>query len=147
MTLSCSVVSGKDPEAIVTFLKSLRTSGERLPDGVTTTAIINDGNAASAERVARLADKVIVRQTPQGFATNHNEVLSTTTAEFHVIANDDVVASPDCLAELLDVMHRPGNEDVAVVSPLLRNPDGTLQPSTYGFPTVSSVAFGWLGLR
>lgn len=145
--LSCSVVSGKDPESIVTFLESLRRGGERLPDGLTTTAIINSGDRALAKRVAPIADRVIVRQAPQGFAANHNEVLRTTTAEFHVIANDDVVVSPDCLAGLLDVMQASGNEDVAVVSPLLRNPDGSLQPSTYGFPSIFSVAFGWSGLR
>ena len=111
MTLSCSVVSGKDPEAIVTFLKSLRRSGQGLPHGLTTTAIINNGNTSLAERVAPSADRVIVRQTPQGFAANHNEMLRTTKAEFHVIANDDIVVSPDCLPELLDVMRTPGNED------------------------------------
>jgi len=147
VTLSCSVVSGTDPGAIVTFLESLRRGGERLPDGLTTTAIINNGDKALAERVAPIADTVIIRQSPQGFAANHNEVLRTTTAEFHVIANDDVIVTTECLAELLDVILRPGNEDLAVVSPLLRNPDGSLQPSTYGFPSASSVAFGWSGLR
>jgi GT2 family glycosyltransferase len=147
VTISCSVVSGKDPGAIVTFLESLRRGGERLPDGLTTTAIINSGDKALAERVAPIADRVVVLPAPQGFAANHNAVLRTTTAEFHVIANDDVVVTSDCLAELLDVMGTPGNEDVAVVSPLLRNPDGSVQPSTYGFPSACSVAFGWSGLR
>ena len=56
VTLSCSVVSGTDPGAIVTFLESLRRGGERLPDGLTTTAIINNGDKALAERVAPIAD-------------------------------------------------------------------------------------------
>lgn len=150
--ISCSVVSGSDPTAIGKFARSFAESVTALrvaqPEvQIDLIAIVNDGDALLARELEALCDCVVLRPAPLGFAANHNEILRIVESDFHVIANDDVVVHEDTISSLITVMNQAENQDVAVISPLLRNPDGSLQPSTYSFPTVSTVFLSWLGLR
>lgn len=147
-SISCSVVSGSDQEAIVGFLRSFAVAASNVQGAkITVTAIINDGDEDLARRVAPLANEVVTRTFPVGFAANHNEFLRKTTSEFHIIANDDVVVDRNCLRDLLEVARTPSHADAAVISPLLRNPDGSLQPSTASFPTLTTAVLIYSGLR
>jgi GT2 family glycosyltransferase len=151
MRVTCSVVTGTNPDAIVDFLKSLRVSADIARDALSDlsleiTVIVNDPDARQQEWWS-LADTLIVNSQPRGFAFNHNRVLERSPADYHVIANDDVVVTAPAMMSLLTRMDDPRNADVGALSPLLLNPDGTLQPSTYSFPTVPSVLFNWTGLR
>src|SRR5205823_472286 len=110
--------------------------------------MINWADSALARELAQLnVLAVIQRPVPVGFAANHNEAIRLAPAEYHLIANDDVVVTPETIDRLVEFMKRPRNADVAVVSPKLMNPDGTLQPSTYAFPTLARAVLGISGLR
>lgn len=144
--ICCSVVSGAS-DAILRFLESMATASAHVDAAIEVTAVINANDSALAMKAQKLADRVILRIEPMGFAANHNEVMRTTAADFYIVANDDVIVDDDCLAILLAVMQSSAHSDVAVVSPMLRNPDGSLQPSTYGFPSCATVFFNFIGLR
>lgn len=152
MNISCSVVSGTDRGAIVLFLKSFSLSADHTrrscPNvNIFVTAIVNSNDRELGQQVASLCDEVVIRSTPLGFAANHNDVMSQLTSDFHIVANDDVLVEEQTLSTLLKTIQKPGYENVAVLSPLLRNGDGSLQPSTYSFPTVPTVLLAWSGLR
>lgn len=147
VTLSVSVVTGADEECVRAFLESLRPAVERAGHSCETTVIVNSGSIALAERVRPIADHVQLREYPWGFAKNHNEILRRTGAKYHLIANDDVIVDEAAIDGMLKFLELSGNERIAVVSPKLLNPDLTLQPSTYGFPTVPSVLLAWSGVR
>jgi len=84
---------------------------------------------------------------PRGFAENHNAVLKTSIGDYILILNDDLVFLPNAIEKMLSFMESSENQKVAMLSPKLLNPDGTLQPSTYGFPSVLTAFLSVSGLR
>jgi GT2 family glycosyltransferase len=74
-------------------------------------------------------------------------VLSGTRARYVWLLNDDLLILDDVVRKVTEFMDRPENARVAVVSPKLLNPDGSLQPSTYGFPSMPQMLLGHSGLR
>jgi GT2 family glycosyltransferase len=91
--------------------------------------------------------RVIVNQKPRGFAANHNVVLSDTSADYVWILNDDLVILPDAIQRVTDFLEQPENARVAALSPKLLNPDGSLQPSTYSFPSMPQTLLAHSGIR
>jgi N-acetylglucosaminyl-diphospho-decaprenol L-rhamnosyltransferase len=87
----------------------------------------------------------VVEQENLGLAAGWNRGIAETTGEFVLIVNADAWLVGDALDRLLDVARRrPG---AAWVSPRLVNPDGSLQRSVRGFPTVWRLATEYLFLR
>lgn len=152
MRVSCSVVSGSDQQAIIVFLRSFAASASHARKmnpslTISVVAIVNGADRGLESQVAPLCDTVVFRPRPLGFAANHNEVMRELASDFHIIANDDVIVQEDTISSLLEIMQQPANNNVAVLSPLLRNTDGSLQASTYSFPTIPAVLLAWTGLR
>jgi hypothetical protein len=109
-------------------------------------------NATSPTLAARVqaeypSAKVIDNASSRGFAANHNTVLFSSRARYVWLLNDDLLILPDAIRKVTEYMDRPENSRVAVVSPRLLNPDGSLQPSTYGFPTMPQLLLVYSGLR
>jgi hypothetical protein len=116
--------------------------------------IIVTCNQANTGMPDRLHSKFDIRQweilencRPRGFAENHNAVLKDSTADYVFILNDDLVFTQGAVEKMLGFMERPENQKVAMLSPKLLNPDGTLQPSTYGFPSALKAFMAISGLR
>jgi hypothetical protein len=151
MKVTCSVVTGSDPGAITEFLRSLSKSvafaRTRRPDLVLETTVVVNGKFEPTVPFDGSEALFIKNHTPLGFAANHNQVLRTTRAAYHLLANDDIVVDEDTISALLDYMENPANDKVGALTPRLLNPDGSLQPSTYSFPTVPAVVLAWLGIR
>ena len=91
--------------------------------------------------------RVIENESPRGFAANHNTVLAQSSARFVWLLNDDLVILPGAVETITEYLEKPANARVAVVSPKLLNPDGSLQPSTYGFPSMPQILLAHSGLR
>lgn len=142
-----SVVSGARGENLLRFLDSI--SGPQATDlAMRVRAIVNDGDERIATCVGRYdAVEAVRREAPLGFAANHNSSIRVGGFDYVVIANDDVVASARAIEQLVEFMEQPQNSRVAVVSPRLLNLDGTLQPSTYSFPSVPRSIVAISGLR
>jgi hypothetical protein len=91
--------------------------------------------------------KIIENPKPVGFAANHNSVLQISTAKYCFIINDDLAFLPNSVQRMVEFMELPENQNIAMLSPKLLNPDGSLQPSTYSFPSVLTAAISVSGLR
>jgi GT2 family glycosyltransferase len=91
--------------------------------------------------------RIIENDTPRGFAANHNVVLKSSTADYVWLLNDDLVFQSDTVARITEFMDAPANVRVAVVSPKLLNTDGSLQPSTYSFPSIPQTLLSHSGIR
>ncbi|MGH8100923.1 MAG: glycosyltransferase, partial [Chthoniobacterales bacterium] len=90
---------------------------------------------------------IIDNAKPRGFAENHNRILASSPARYVWLLNDDLILLPDAVRLITEFMDRPENARVAVTSPRLLNPDGSLQPSTYSFPSMPQTLLAHSGLR
>jgi GT2 family glycosyltransferase len=144
-----SIVSGSNEEMLFGCIDSLRSTmkGSRYAWSLTVTC-----NATSTGLAARLRSMypdafIIDNSAPRGFAANHNRVLQSSNARYVWLLNDDLLILPDAIRKVTEFMDRSENARVAAVSPRLLNPDGSLQPSTYGFPSMPQILLAHSGLR
>ena len=93
----------------------------------------------------RFPDVRLLEIENRGLAAGWNEGVRETSGRYVLLLNADAWLVGDALATLVSVAD--ANPDAAVVAPRLRNPDGTLQRSVRGFPTVWRIATEYLFLR
>ncbi len=91
--------------------------------------------------------RVLERREPAGLAANHNAACAGVEADYFLMVNDDVVFQPGALERAVAFLEDPVRERVACVGFNLRNPDGSLQPSTYSFPTLPRALLDVSGVR
>lgn len=144
-----SVVSGSREDMLLGCLESLHTemSESQLNWSVTVTCNTPGSGLADRLREAYPLIRLIENSGSRGFAANHNTVLAVSCARYVWLLNDDLLILPGAIHRVTAFMDRPENSRVAAVSPMLLNPDGSLQPSTYGFPSMPQILFGHSGLR
>jgi N-acetylglucosaminyl-diphospho-decaprenol L-rhamnosyltransferase len=66
-----------------------------------------------------------------GYAALVNAAMLEAAAPFYFVLNADVQVSPTALEELIDIMHQEPR--LGILAPRLRNPDGSVQQSTFAF--------------
>jgi GT2 family glycosyltransferase len=144
-----SIVSGSNEQMLFGCVDSLIASMKGSPYvwSLTITCNATSENLAARLRATYPEALIIDNAEPRGFAANHNRVLSGTRARYVWLLNDDLLILDDVVRKVTEFMDRPENARVAVVSPKLLNPDGSLQPSTYGFPSMPQMLLGHSGLR
>lgn len=149
LDMEFSIVSGSNPQLLLDCLASLdRTmAGSSYRWCVTVTC--NGGGPELPQRIrgAHPHATIIENDSSRGFAENHNVVLRASRARYVWLLNDDLVLLDDTVARVTAFMDDRENKKVAVVSPKLLNPDGSLQPSTYGFPTMPQIMLAHSGMR
>jgi GT2 family glycosyltransferase len=87
----------------------------------------------------------VVEQHNLGLAAGWNRGIAETESDYVLVLNADAWLVGDALARLVACAEK--RRDAAVVAPRLRNPDGSLQRSVRGFPTLWRVATEYLFLR
>ena len=149
LDIEFSVVSGAREDLLFDCLASLYEvmRGSSYSWAVTATC-----NSPGTNLAHRLKERFPTIQTvenavPRGFAANHNTVLNACTARYVWLLNDDLIILPETIDRITEYIDAAGNERVAAVTPKLLNPDGTLQPSTYSFPTMPQIVLAYSGLR
>lgn len=102
--------------------------------------VVNDPASMSAASLAALetAAVVIANTVPRGYGENANAGVAALPRglEMVVIANDDVLFRDGSVTLLATVLAE--HDDVAVVGPAIRNPDDSLQTSSFAFPSIAS---------
>ena len=149
LDIEFSVVSGSREELLFECIASVYRVMAESPHAWTITVTCNSPGSDLADRV-RLrfpGIRTIENEAPRGFAANHNTVLASSRARYVWLLNDDLIVLPDSVGRITEYMNAPENQRVAVVSPRLLNPDGSLQPSTYSFPTMPQIMLAYSGLR
>jgi N-acetylglucosaminyl-diphospho-decaprenol L-rhamnosyltransferase len=93
----------------------------------------------------RFPDVSVVEQENRGLAFGWNAGIDRTSGRYVLLLNADAwmhEGGVDALVAFADE-----HPDAAVVGPRLRNPDGSLQRSVRGFPTLWRIATEYLFLR
>ncbi|HEX7582634.1 MAG TPA: glycosyltransferase family 2 protein, partial [Gaiellaceae bacterium] len=114
--------------------------------GVETVLVDNastDGTAAFVRE--RFPDVVVLEQENRGLAAGWNAGIAETSGRYVLLLNSDAWLDEGALDAL--VAFADAHPRAAVVGPRLRNPDGSLQRSVRGFPTLWRLATEYLFLR
>src|SRR5262249_16391012 len=140
---------GEHETMLVECLKSLFATTQHSPFDLKVTVVDNaPGNGIGQRIKARFPQvDILATDRKRGFAANPNSALRGSDADFYLVANDDLVFLPGSLERAVAFMSDPANARVGVVGFNLRNSDGSLQPSTYSFPTVKRALLYQAGLR
>jgi N-acetylglucosaminyl-diphospho-decaprenol L-rhamnosyltransferase len=93
----------------------------------------------------RFPEATLVEQDNLGLAAGWNEGIRRASGRYLLILNADAWLVGDALERL--VAFADANPDAAYVGPRLLNPDGSLQRSVRGFPTLWRLATEYLFLR
>jgi N-acetylglucosaminyl-diphospho-decaprenol L-rhamnosyltransferase len=93
----------------------------------------------------RFPEATLVEQENKGFGAGNNAGTRVASGKWFLLLNSDAWLQPGALEALVDFAE--AHPDAAVVGPRLLNPDGTLQRSVRGFPTVWRIATEYLFLR
>jgi N-acetylglucosaminyl-diphospho-decaprenol L-rhamnosyltransferase len=122
---------------------------ERCLDSVsgTPTVVVDNGSSDGTVDFVRRAFPAVrvVEEENRGLAAGWNRGILATDAEHVLVLNSDAWLVEDALARLVEAADR--RPDAAVIGPRLLNPDGSLQRSVRGFPTVWRLATEYLYLR
>jgi N-acetylglucosaminyl-diphospho-decaprenol L-rhamnosyltransferase len=111
------------------------------------TVVVDNGSTDGTVEVLRThyPSLQLVEQENRGLAAGWNRGIAETSSDYVLVLNADAWLASGALDRLLEVAER--RTDAAIVAPRLRNPDGTLQRSVRGFPTVWRIATEYLFLR
>jgi N-acetylglucosaminyl-diphospho-decaprenol L-rhamnosyltransferase len=103
----------------------------------------SDGTVAFVRE--RFPDVGVIEQANLGLASAWNRGIEATDSDYVLILNADAWLTPGSLERL--VAFAESRPDAALVGPRLLNPDGTLQRSVRGFPTLWRLATEYFFLR
>jgi hypothetical protein len=93
----------------------------------------------------RFPEATLLEQENRGLAAGWNAGMREARGRYFLIVNADAWLVGDAVERL--VAFADANPDAAYVGPRLLNPDGTLQRSVRGFPTLWRLATEYLFLR
>ena len=102
-----------------------------------------DGTAAFVRE--RFPEVTVVEEENRGLAFGWNTGVAHTSSRYVLLLNADAWLHEGALDAL--VAFADAHPEAAVVGPRLRNPDGSLQRSVRGFPTLWRLATEYLFLR
>jgi hypothetical protein len=111
------------------------------------TVVVDHGSTDGTLELVRerFPEVRVVEQENLGFGGGNNRGLRETTAPLVCLLNSDAWFAGDGLERL--VAYAEAHPEAALVGPRLRNPDGSLQRSVRGFPTLWGLATEYLFLR
>lgn len=114
--------------------------------GLETVVVDHGSRDGTVELVReRFPEVRVVEQENLGLAAGWNRGLVETDAELVAVVNSDAWLEPGAVDALVACARR--RPRAAMVCPRLANPDGSLQRSVRGFPTLWRVATEYLFLR
>lgn len=86
--------------------------------------------------------EVIVNSSAKGFGANHNAAYQRAREPFWCVLNPDIELTGNPFPVLLEALR---NDAVALVAPLIVNPEGAVEDSIRYFPTLVSLAEKFFG--
>jgi GT2 family glycosyltransferase len=93
----------------------------------------------------RFPEARILEQGNRGMGGGNNAGMRVAAGRYFLLLNSDAWVVGDAVERLVEFAD--ANPQAAVVGPRLRNPDGTLQRSVRGFPTLWRLATEYFWLR
>src|SRR3989344_6759226 len=142
MDLSIIIVSFNTKDLLISCIKSIKkyTSGINYE-----IIVVDNGSRDGSVKASRdLGSKVIENNSNLGFATANNQGIKASKGEFILFLNSDTLIHDNLLFEM--VKHFKQNQKIGVVSPMLKNKDGSIQGTGGFFPTLLTV-FSWMTIQ
>ena len=102
-----------------------------------------DGTLELVER--RFPEATVVRRENRGYGAGLNAGMEAATGDFFLLLNSDAWADEGAVGRL--VAFAEARPRAALVGPLARNPNGSLQHTVRGFPTLWRLATEYFFLR
>ena len=93
----------------------------------------------------RFPEVRLIEQPNKGYGAGLNAGFAAAAPRYYLVINSDAWVVGDAVDRLLEF--GDAHPDAAVVAPRLTNPDGTLQRSVRGFPTLWRLATEYFFLR
>ena len=89
--------------------------------------IDNHSSDGTLNIVRSISDEIIIIRNEKniGFGAAHNKLLSFLKSRYHLVINPDIVIENNCISEMADFMD--SNENIGLLSPLIKYPDGRIQ--------------------
>jgi N-acetylglucosaminyl-diphospho-decaprenol L-rhamnosyltransferase len=111
------------------------------------TIVVDHGSSDGTLDVVRdrFPDVRLIEQANTGYGAGLNAGFRASSPRYWLVINSDAWVVDDAVDRL--VAFADAHPDAAVVAPRLRNPDGTLQRSVRGFPTLWRLATEYFFLR
>lgn len=111
------------------------------------TVVVDNGSADGTVDVVRelFPAATVIEQDNRGLAAGWNAGMAAASGRYFLILNADAWLTEGSLRRL--VAFADAHPEAAIVGPRLLNPDGTLQRSVRGFPTLWRLATEYLFLR
>jgi N-acetylglucosaminyl-diphospho-decaprenol L-rhamnosyltransferase len=114
--------------------------------GVETIVVDHGSTDGTLELVReRFPDVRVIEQGNVGYGGGLNAGFRTSSPRYYLPINSDAWVVGDAIGRM--IAFADAHPEIAVVCPRLRNPDGTLQRSVRGFPTLWRVATEYFFLR
>ncbi|MFZ5366028.1 MAG: glycosyltransferase family 2 protein [Patescibacteria group bacterium] len=169
MKLSIVVVSFNTKELLRKCLESIfrveewktrllasRRSGPARQGGRVEVIVVDNGSIDSSveeiknEKLKMKNDnvkfKIILNKENSGFARANNQGIKIAKGEYILLLNSDTEINHGTLSNLIEFARN--HPEAGVIGARLLNPDGTIQPSVYHFPSVwRAIAEYWLGQK
>jgi len=104
----------------------------------TAVVVVDNGSTdGSIEMVRREfpAVRLVIDPTNPGYGAAANRAVTECAMPYILLLNSDTILHPGSIAALRDYMEQ--HHDAGVVGPRLVNPDGSLQPSCFAFPSAA----------
>ena len=122
---------------------------ERCLESVRTyeTIVVDHGSTDGTLELVRerFPEATLVEQENKGLGGGSNAGMRLATGDYYLLLNSDAWAIGDAVARLAAFANK--HPRAAVVGPKLLNPDGSLQRSVRGFPTLWRLATEYFFLR
>lgn len=137
LDLSIIVVNWNVRARLAECLASIERQAGEL--SMETWVVDNGSTDGSAELVERRFPwvKLLVNEENRGYARANNQALRRAQGRYLLLLNPDAVILDDALAAMLDFMDR--HPEAGAVGCRLLNSDGSLQTSSYSFPTLLTI--------
>jgi N-acetylglucosaminyl-diphospho-decaprenol L-rhamnosyltransferase len=111
------------------------------------TIVVDHGSTDGTVELVRerFPDAKLIEQENKGLGGGSNTGMRVASGDYFLLLNSDAWAVDDAVQSL--VAFAEADPEAAVVGPRLLNPDGTLQRSVRGFPTLWRLATEYFFLR
>jgi len=132
-TTAVAIVSYNTREHLRACLNSV------APEGPAETVVVDNGSTDGSVEMVReeYPEVVLIQAENRGYGAAANRAFAATSAPYVLLLNTDTLLRPGALAALVEYLG--DNPRAGVVGPRLLNPDGSLQPSCFPFPSPLNV--------
>lgn len=140
MDLSIIVVNFNTKDLIKDCIESIYKEGSKIKKEV---IVIDNGSRDGSVLVLKKLQKkyknliLIFNKSNYGFSKANNQGIKKARGRYVLLLNSDTKVLPRSLGKLLEFAKT--KKDAGVIGPRLLNPDGSLQPSCYHFPTLTGA--------